>query len=132
MSHSQIKSLSNNIYVAILLSVLTLGIYSIFWLHMQANFFNSQSKQEKIPMVLVYICYGLLIVTFFRSVAHVFFPLYFAFKLLLLFAIRREFHQYYLISERSSRWLSAVYTVLFGFLYFIYKMYYFPKQTVKN
>lgn len=133
MNNVHIKSMSKtNIYVAIILNALTLGIYSIYWLHMQMVFFNEHNKQERIPAVLVYICYGLLIISFFRPIAHVFYLIYFSFKLILLFAIRKEIHQYYLIPEQSPHWLSAIYTVLFGFLYFIYKINSFHNETAKK
>lgn len=120
-----------NIYLAISLNIITLGIYSIYWLHKKIIFLNKTSRKQKIPHLFIYLCYGFLfiyILKFFNIaiLSHGFYSLYFIFKIILLFAVRKKIHQFCEISPHSSHWLNAAWTFIFGFLYLIYKIDLFP------
>ncbi len=131
MNESNMKELPrSNIYAAIVLNIVTLGIYSVAWLHRMAHFLNKKSKHEVIPKFSIYICYLLLIPEILSIYPSYFFPLYFIFKIILIFDVRKQIHKHCQIaSEKNQFFLNPIYSFLFGFLYLVYKVDTYPTKT---
>jgi preprotein translocase subunit Sec61beta len=110
-----------DIYLAIFFNIITAGIYSIYWLDKKTEFLNSHSKKEKIPMVLIYICYVLIIIHILY-IPYAIYWLYFIFKIILLFMVRNKMHEYFDIHSTDKNWFRGLWTFILGFLYFIYKI----------